>query len=482
MIEASVIADNASAILRGAKKVLMERHLADFVKFAWPIVEPSTPLIWNWHIDLICEYLEEVTDGNIQDLIINMPPRHMKSNLVSVFWPCWIWIGEAAKRMIFSSYAQELSTRDSVKVRRILTSPEFQSLWGDKVKLVGDQNVKTRFENTATGYRMATSVGGSVTGEGGDILVVDDPHNIKEIHSDLKRKSVIEWWDNVMSTRRNDPERSARVIIMQRGHQLDLSGHVLKRDDYTLLCIQSVAESKETIVFPRSGRTLDRREGALLWPKRFGESAIKDARRELGSYGFASQHQQRPTPVGGGIIKRAWWQYYKELPKETGRTIQSWDTAFKAGEENDYTVGGTWVEADKGFYLIDVWRKRVEFPDLKRGMIAQYDKHRPNRVIVEDKASGQSVIQSMKRETKIPIKAIGVDSDKVSRVHAISPAIEAGRVFLPERAPWLADFLDEFESFPNGSHDDQVDMTSQALASMLRLTKKNVARPRITRL
>ena len=481
-MDAATISEYSPAIVRAAKKELMERHLADFVKAFWPIVEPTTPLIWNWHLDLVCEYLEAVTAGRIQDLIINMPPRHAKSTLVSVMWPCWVWVSEASKRMIFSSYAQELATRDSVKCRRILTSPEFLSRWGDRVRLTGDQNVKTRYENTATGYRMATSVGGSVTGEGGDVLVVDDPHNIKEIHSDTIRRSVLEWWDSVMSTRRNDPERSARVIIMQRGHREDLSGHVLKRDDYHHLCIQSVAEKKETITFPVSGRKVERREGDLLWPKRYGKDAIAEARRELGSYGFAAQHQQRPTPLGGGIIKRAWWKFYRKLPESVAQCVQSWDTAFKKGEQNDYTVGSTWIEASDGLYLVDLWRKRVEFPELKRAVVAQYDKHRPFAVLIEDKASGQSLIQSMKRDTRLPIKAIGVDSDKIARVHAISPAIEAGTIYLPERASWLADFLDEFEAFPNGSYDDQVDSVSQALAFLLRLTKKSLARPRIRQL
>lgn len=471
---------------------LAERHFADFVRRAWRIVEPTTPISWNWHIDLICEHLEAVTAGEIQDLVINMPPRHMKSTLVSVMWPAWAWIAAPSLRWIFASYADSLATRDSIKCRRIIKSPWYDARWGDRYQLTSDQNVKTRFENDATGYRLATSVGGSVTGEGGDVLVVDDPHNIKQIHSDAIRKSVIGWWDEVMSSRRNDPGSSSRVIVMQRGHHEDLSGHVLARDDYVHLEIQSLGERKTVVQFPRSGRTIERDEGDLLWPDRFGPKAIADAKRELGKWGFAAQHQQRPTPRGGGLIKREWWKYYDALPTkliegEKGEElevidcenkIQSWDTAFKKGQENDYSVCTTWARCGDAFYLLDLWRKRVEFPELKRAAVNQYDKHMPWAVLIEDKASGQSLVQSMKRDTGLPIQAIPVDTDKIARVNAVSPAIESGRVLLPERAPWLADFLDEFEAFPNGAHDDIVDSCSQALMALLKLLKKRLARPR----
>jgi hypothetical protein len=225
------------------RKAAAESHLRDFVRQAWHVLEPATPYVHGWHLDAISEHLEAVSRGWIRKLIINIPPRHMKSLSVSVFWPCWDWLQRPDRRYIYSSYAQRLSTRDSLKCRRLILSPWYQSHWGGLFQLTGDQNEKTRFENDKTGYRLATSVDGSNTGEGGDFIVADDPHNVRERESDIQRENVITWWDEVMSTRLNDPKTGARVVVMQRMHERDLSGHLLEQGGWEHLCLPARYEA-----------------------------------------------------------------------------------------------------------------------------------------------------------------------------------------------------------------------------------------------
>ena len=221
---------------------MARRSLREFVRQAWHVVEPATPYIPGWHLDAICDHLEAVSRREIRNLLINMPPRHMKSLAVSVFWPCWEWATWPERKWLFSSYAASLSIRDSLKCRRLIESPWYQANWGDRFQLTGDQNAKQRFENNKSGYRLATSVGGTATGEGGDRIVVDDPHNVNEAESDLVRRGVIDWWDQVMSTRLNDPKTGAKVIVMQRVHEADLAGHVLAQGGYEHLCLPAEYE------------------------------------------------------------------------------------------------------------------------------------------------------------------------------------------------------------------------------------------------
>jgi hypothetical protein len=235
---------------------LAKRSLREFVCLAWEIVEPSTPFVPGWHIDAIIEHLEAVTRGQIRNLLINVPPRHMKSLLVSVFWPAWEWIRFPERRWLYSSYAASLSTRDSVKCRRLIESPWYQRLFGSIFTLTSDQNTKGRFDNNRSGYRLSTSVGGAVTGEGGDRIVCDDPHNVQEADSDSVRKGTLDWWDMVMSTRMNDPKTSSKVLVMQRCHQQDLSGHLLEQGGIEHLCLPACGIRGASLCdFPRLARS-----------------------------------------------------------------------------------------------------------------------------------------------------------------------------------------------------------------------------------
>lgn len=446
-----------------------------FLREAWPYIDPAE-FVDNWHIGAVAEHLEDVAFGRTRRLIVNEPPRHMKSIEVSVAWPAWIWslISTSALTgpgvaFLAMSYAHSLSVRDNVKCRRLIESPWYQALWGDRFQLTSDQNTKIRYDNDRGGYRIASSIDGMGTGEGGNIITVDDPLSAKDANSDAARKAVNDWWDGTMSTRLNDPKTGAFVIVMQRLHEDDLVGHILANDTgWTQLCLPARYEPEHPHAWARDPR---KERGELLWPDRVGEPELAALERSLGSYGTAGQLQQRPSPAGGGIFRTIWWRYFNSaaLPKPT-RIIQSWDTAFKAKSTNDYSVCTTWAECADGYYLIDLWKDRVEFPDLKRMVVALAAKHNPNGILVEDKASGQSLVQELRRDTRLPIIPVPVDIDKIARAYAITPLIESGRVFLPEGAAWLSDYIGSLGSFPAGAHDDDVDSTTQALNYLSRGT------------
>jgi predicted phage terminase large subunit-like protein len=454
------------------------RSLREFVVQAWHVVEPSTPFVPGWHIDAIVEHLEAVSRGQIRNLLINVPPRHMKSLLVAVFWPAWEWIRSPERRWLYSSYGAQLSIRDSVKCRRLIESP-YQQRWANRFALTSDQNTKGRFDNNRSGYRLSTSVGGAATGEGGDRIVCDDPHNVQEAESDAVRKGTIEWFDVVMSTRLNDPKTAAKVVVMQRCHQQDLSGHLLEQGGWEHLCLPAEYEEPRTTSIGWSDpRT---KHGELLWSERFGAKEIESLKRSLGSYGAAGQLQQRPSPAGGGLFKRHWWRYYQrrganlppiivrlpdgtqtsiqavEAPHRVDEMVQSWDCAFKDLATSDYVVGQAWARIGGMFLLGEQVRARMDCPatiKAVRDLSAKW----PLAVakLVEDKANGTAVIQMLGRDLPglVPVSPEG---GKVARAAAVSPLIEAGNVFLPhpQSAPWVDDFIEECAAFPNGAHDDQ---------------------------
>ena len=447
-------------------KLIAEKSLHEFIKQAWPIVEPDTPLLDNWHIGLLCEHLEAVSLGQIRNLLINIPPRTMKSLIVSVFWQVWEWTMRPATRWLYSSYSGDVSTRDSLKCRRIIESSWFRSQWGNVFRLTGDQNVKTRFENNRTGYRIATSAGVSIIGEGGDILVVDDPNDLKKIYSDVHLDSINQWLDEVWSTRFNDPTTGRKVVIQQRAHERDATGHLLSQGvKWEHICIPMEFDGKRRstilgIYDPRQ------EPGELLWPDRFTPAVLIDSKKVMGSFGIAGQFQQSPAPAGGGILKRECWKYYKAIPKKFDEIILSFDMTFKKLTDNDFVVGQGWgrIGADK--YLLPVRiRERMGFAascQAVRNLKGTYPS--AIAVLVEDKANGPAVIETLQKEIAgiIPIEPEG---GKEARAFAIQPQQEAGNLYLPDPslAPWIEEFVGECTSFPRGAHDDQVDACTQAV-------------------
>jgi predicted phage terminase large subunit-like protein len=464
--------------------------LYEFVKQSWHVVEPGIPFIPSWHIEEICEHLEAVSAGEITRLLINIPPRHSKSTITSVMWPAWEWLTSPEQKFLCASYSGSLSIRDNLKTRRLIQSPWYQERWSHMFALAGDQNAKQRFENNKTGYRLATSVGGTATGEGGSRLLLDDPHSAQAAQSDVIRNSDLEWFDMVWSTRLNNPKEDAMVTIMQRLHEKDISGHII--DDiggWEHICIPAEYDGvkRSTVLGNYDPR---KKIGELICPDRFGSKEIDNLKRLLGQYGVAGQLQQNPSPADGGILKT---KYFEMWPADKGLPpfeyiLQSYDCAFTEKSSGDPTACTVWAifthNGERNVMLIDAWEEHLSYPDLRKRAIKDWGTEyggmtkdspysrakRPDRILVEAKASGQSLIQDL-RLAKVPV--IGYNpgnADKISRAHQASPTLELGLIWIPESGKnkghfvsWAQAFIKQLEKFPVAEHDDYVDTFSQAI-------------------
>lgn len=470
-----------------------ETSLTRFLPAAWPILEPVTPFVPNWHLDYVCEMLTAVTNGEIRRLVINVPPRSLKSTLVTIDWPAWTWITQPGTRWLFASYSQDLSKDHSVKRRLLVQSDWYQRYWGARFRLADDQNEKMKFTNDRQGVMFATSMLGSATGQGGDYIVIDDPHNPRGVESDAERLSTIEAFDLTFSTRLNDPRTGAIIIVMQRLHEQDLTGHVLARGGWHHVKLPMRADDRERVVYPVSGTVHERAPGDLLHPERLGPAEVAQLETDLGSYGTAGQLQQRPAPAEGGKLKRHWWRFWhhpdaplppvavkradgsiylcpcEPLPAAWDQQIQSWDLAFKDAKESDFVAGGVWGQAGANAYLLARVHDRLNVlatVDAILALTAAWPK--ASAKLIEDKANGPAVMQMLKN--RVPgLIAVEPQGGKMARVMAVSPFVESHNVYLPHPAllPEIADFLNECAAFPNGAHDDEVDQMTQALMRLL---------------
>lgn len=408
---------------------------------------------WTWtHLLLIFKALKDIADGKIKRLMIFMPPRSGKSEAVTVRFPAWMIERNPELRFIVAAYNVSLASKFSRKTQRIVSS---RGITLDR-EAVDDWTTKQE------GGVRAVGVGSGVTGHGANGILIDDPIKSKEeAYSVVYRDKAWEWYKDDLYTRL-EPEGFI-VLTQTRWHYDDLAGRILNSEggkEWTVIKLPALAEIDDPI---------DRLEGEALCPDRFSRDDLLSIKSVMGS-DFESLYQQNPVAVQGSIFKRDWWKYYSQAP-DFIRVIQSWDTAFKTKAQNDPSCCQTWGVTNNGYYLIDRWIDRVTFPDLKKAAIQQYDKHHPDVVIVEDKASGQSLIQEIIRETKIPMLAVKPDKDKISRANAITPICESGHVFLPEGVPWVVDYIDQMAIFPAGAHDEDPDVTSQALNYLSHGTK-----------
>lgn len=416
-----------------------------------PLVFPSYQVFK--HHSLLMRKLEAVETGTIRRLMIFMPPRMGKSLTTSELFPAWYLGRHPERSVITASYSQEFVEGFGRKVRNYVADPRTRTVFPE-LQLADDSRSAARFDTTAGGSYYAVGRGGAITGRGGHLILIDDPiKDMEEARSEAVRRQLHDWYASVLYTRRQ-PD-TAIVLVQTRWHFDDLAGWLLreqKEEGWDVLNLPAIAEVDEGW----------RKSGDPLWPEKFPLEDLNATRRVTGTAVWSALYQQRPVPEEGSIFKAEWWQRYDEIPELT-LIILSADTAFKAGSSNDYSVVTAWGVAKNGFYLLHVWRQRAEFPQLKRQLESMAAQFNPHAILVEDKASGQSLIQELQQSTRLPIRPVKVDADKVTRAHAVSPLVEAGRVFLPKAAPWLADFLDELSTFPAGAHDDIVDSTTQAL-------------------
>ena len=391
--------------------------------------------------------------------------------------PAWTWATQPSKKFLYASYSASLSIRDSTKCRRLIDSPWYQAHFGDKFHLSGDMNQKSRFENSENGIRLSTSVAGSLTGEGGDCIILDDVNNVVEADSQKVRQGVIDWWDQAMQSRLNDPKTGAFIVIQQRVNEQDLTGHILANElgnEWDHLCLPARYEiGHPTPVRSSLGFTDPRtEEGELLWPERFGEKELSTLERGLGSYAAAGQLQQRPSPKGGGILKSSWWVPWEKenLPDNIEYVIQSWDTAFETKESSSFSARTTWgVFKYQGYdcaIVLEAWYDKVNYPQLRKLAQEAYDDWEPDAVLIEKKASGSSLLHDL-RQAGVPVLAYSPDRDKEARAHAASALLEDGRIFYPKRK-WAEDLISICAAFPAHPNDDIVDTCTQA---WLRLRK-----------
>ena len=462
---------------------MYKRSLSDYIKAAWHVVEPGEPYRHNWHIDLLSDYLTAATNREIRNLLINIPPRFMKSLLCSVFWPTWVWTFRPESRWLTASYAIDLATRDAVKSRRILYSWWYRERFRDVFKLTGDQNQKTRYENDKTGYRLAVGTGGATTGEGGDFILVDDPLKAQDCDSQLAIETVNDWWDNTMTTRGNNAETVCRVVIMQRLNQNDLTGHILEKmqeegsTQYEHVCLPMRYEPKR--FFSTHGREDPRKEvGELLWPERFPLSVVKEWEINLGDRNAAGQLQQRPSPAGGTVFQMEWWNgqnRYDYSIFSANPSVGRWvffDTAFDDKDSNAYSAGLVLdLLRDYRVAVRFVEKRKLQFPQLTAfieniATTFSYD-GLLRGIVVEDKASGTSALQTIRQDAKpglaellMPFQPQG---SKDYRARQISLWCERGCILLPypcEEVPWLLDLETDLAGFPAIQYKDVIDTLS----------------------
>jgi len=443
---------------------LLREDFYTFMLKVFQTLKPGTTFKANWHLRVVAAELERVARGEQRRLILNLPPRSLKSIAASVALVAWYLGHHPEREVICASYGQDLASKFAQDCRKIMQAPWYQLIFS--TRLSRSKSAVDDFRTIQGGGRFATSVGGPTTGRGASLIVIDDPAKPEEMLSETQREAVTRWFNSTVYSRMDDKEADSIVVAMQRLHVLDLTGFLEQAGGWKLLKLSAIADKDETftVTLPTGRvRTFHRKEGEVLHPLRESKATLDDIRTALGSYLFSAQYLQTPMMPDGNIVKISWFARYDEAPSD-GTTLQSWDTASKTGELNSYSVCTTWRLKGKKAYLIDVYRKRLEYPDLKRAVIEQATKHRPSVILVEEKSSGAALIQDLRRENIHTLKAIKPEGSKEMRMSAQTAYIENGFVHLPNAAPWLQAYEQELMLFPIGAHNDQVDSTSQALA------------------
>lgn len=421
----------------------------------------------NWHVWAIAHQLMRLFNGDIRRLIITMPPRTMKSFLASVCLPAWLLGRAPGVKIICASYAQPLSSDFAFQMRRLMQTPWYRELFPHAhidPKKSGVEEIAT----TRGGYRLTTSVGGTLTGRGADYIIIDDPLKAGDAYSEVAREGAINWYKNTVSSRFNNPSKGRVVLVAQRLHLEDLPGRLAAGGGWEHLDLPLEAWRQQQIeLLP--DRSITRPPGNILHEDRFGEDEIARLRSEMGERDFEAQYNQRPLPAGGALFKLQWLQRYDEppAPYQVQGIFQSWDTAYEIADGNDYSVCTTWALSGKRCYLLDVYRARLAFPDLQKAVYRLRDKWKSDLVIVERAGSGISLHQNIYDPSTRPwIKSIKPEGSKQDRASQQSPKFERGEIWLPKSAPWLQAFEDELVAFPHCKHDDQIDSVVQFLAAV----------------
>jgi predicted phage terminase large subunit-like protein len=442
---------------------ILRTHFESFVRRCFMTLNPGSPYLPNSHIRAIGYKLERVRRGNTTRLIINMPPRHLKSIVVSVAFPAFLLGHQPWRRIFVISYGNELSSKHASDFRSIVESEWYRRAF-PAMRI--SRSLEDEVWTTARGFRKSTSVYGTLTGLGGDMFIIDDPQKPVDAQSENQRNRLNQWVSNTLMGRLDSKERGVIIVVQQRVHLNDLSGYLMESGNWEVLSISAIAEQNETIAIG-DNEFYVRRAGEALHPELESLASLQNLQRQIGSDVFGAQYQQCPVPPGGAMIRREWLRYYDKLPERTYRTriIQSWDTAAKDGAQNDWSVCTTWMLVGNCYYLLDVTRGRYEYPRLKAIAIALAQKYRPHRVLIEDASTGTALAQELKRvHFGGATRLVPIERDKIGRVYVNQAKFEAGLVLFPRGAAFLPELEAELLRFPHGKTDDQVDSISQALS------------------
>ncbi len=446
---------------------LLRSDFLSFLQKAFESASGGDSFAPNWHHEAIAWQLDRIRAADNTRLIVTMPPRYLKSITISVAWVAWMLGRDPTKRFVCVSYSSDLSQKHAGDCRAIMQTNWYRRIFPMTVLPRGSSG-EMDFRTTKGGGRLSTSVGGTLTGRGGDIIVIDDPIKPDEAMSESTRRKVLNWYSNTLSSRLNDKSKGAIILVMQRLHEEDLAGHLLDAGGWGHLSLPAIAEVEESIATGNNRKHV-RGAGEALHPSRESITHLEELKRVMGSAVFSAQYQQAPVPAEGLYVKRVWLKRYAIIPdKQSGDLIvQSWDTASKDGVFNDWSVCVTALKHKREVFVLDVFREKLKFPDLRRKVESLARRFSIDAVLIEDAASGAQLIQQLREDkpdcvpAPIPAKP---DADKVTRFSAQTPRIEAGELLLPKDAPWLAAFERELLGFPNLKHDDQVDALTQLLA------------------
>jgi predicted phage terminase large subunit-like protein len=469
-----LLADLSPAARRRYIDEVLARDFSAFVIKVFETVSPGDLFLPNWHIDAMTYAAELVMAGEIKQLIVTVPPRHLKSIVFSVALPAFLLGRDPTKRIVCISYSNELTVKHAIDFRAVVSSKWYRRVFPN-TKISREKDTQNETMTTARGYRYGTSVGGTLVGRGGDIFILDDPQKPDEALSDASRRNVGQWFDSSLVTRPDFKSRRMVVMVMQRVHQDDLAGRELEKGGWRHLKIAAIAEQDELIAI---GPKLmyKRQAGSVIDPRRETLEDLDRLKRSMSELFFSAQYQQEPIPPAGNLIKTAWFKEYEAAPSVAGCNdflVISVDTAMKDTQIADFSVATVWLSQGDNCYLLDLWRERVNYPDLKRGVSRLREQYPGAVVLIEDKGSGTSLIQDLRAE-KVSVIGINPEGDKVTRVAKISAQFEAGSVFFPKAAPWLDSLKAELLGFPNVKHNDQVDSVTQALSWMWRRRQNKI--------
>jgi predicted phage terminase large subunit-like protein len=431
-----------------------------FTEFAFGVVRPNTLFKPNWHLEALAHKLTQVAAGEVRRLIVTMPPRNLKSLFASVALPAWFLGHNPAERVVTVSYSDQLARAHANDFRRLVNDPLYQATF-PAMRLARDTD--REIVTTLRGKRHTTSIEGTLTGLGGNLVIIDDPLKQDDAHSEAIRKRTIEWYRSTLLSRPDDKQLARIVLVMQRVHQDDLAGYLEDQGGFEILNLPAIATQTQTYVLG-GGRSYVRQQGELLHPAHEPASVLAELKREMGPIAFSAQYQQSPIPPGGTIIKRKWLVFYDQIPTHQpgDHLIMSWDIALSEEEKGDYFAGVVLLRRKEVFYVLEVIRGRLRFNDLREKILEVKRRYAVGTLLIEDSPISKGLIQSLE-ESSINVTTYKPDTDKRSRLIAQSDLFNGGSVCLPMRAPWLEDFIAELLAFP-GRHDDQVDALTQGMA------------------